>query len=212
MHTTTLDDHDLMLRTADGDAQAFETLYCRHNADAFRVALRVTGRRSAAEEATQEAFLGLWRTARQYDRTRGTFRAWMLAATRNRSIDWLRREARHDHGVEIDDAVLNRLQAADCTEEEAARRNETHTTRKLLADLPAVQRQVIDLAYFDQLTQAEIATKLGVPLGTVKGRQRLALTRLYKQLDRLGDPDLRQPVGIRCHARPPLAGLEKPEQ
>lgn len=186
MPTTALNDHDLMLRTADGDVRAFEALYNRHRAEVFRLALRVTGRRRGAEEATQDAFVSLWRTARQYDQRRGTFRSWLLTAARNRSIDWLRREARHDHGVVIDDVVLNRMQSADCTEGEAVKRHDAHATRKLVGDLPAAQREVIELAYFGQLTQVEIAQTVGVPLGTVKGRQRLALTRLHKQLHQLG--------------------------
>ena len=187
---TMLNDHDLMLRTADGDARAFETLYRRHHAEVFGVALRVTGRRRAAEEATQDAFLSIWRTACRYDQRRGSFRGWILATARNRSIDWLRRETRHDQTVEIDDAVLSRLQAVDCTEEEAAKRDEAHITRLLLGGLPVAQREVIALAYFGELTQVEIAQKVGVPLGTVKGRQRLALTRLHKQLDQPAGRDL----------------------
>jgi RNA polymerase sigma-70 factor (ECF subfamily) len=189
MNPTTLNDHDLMLRTADGDARAFEALYRRHHAAVFGVALRVTGRRRAAEEATQDAFLSLWRTACLYDQRRGSFRSWILATARNRSIDWLRREARHDQSVEIDDAVLNRIEALDCTEEEAATRDEARTTRLLLGDLPVAQREVIALAYFGELTQVEIAKKVGVPLGTVKGRQRLALTRLHKQLHQPAEGD-----------------------
>jgi RNA polymerase sigma-70 factor, ECF subfamily len=188
MHSTSLNDHDLMLRIAGGDARAFDALYSRHNAEVFRLALRVTGRRRAAEEITQDAFVGLWRRALQYDQSRGNFRSWILAAARNRSIDWLRREGRHDNTVDIDEPAASGLQSADCTEHEAVQHEEANTTRRLVADLPVAQREVIELGFFGQLTQTEIAHATGVPLGTVKGRQRLALTRLHKQLHQLEHP------------------------
>ncbi len=182
MQLNTLSDHILILRTGAGDVQAFEALYSRHSALVFSTALRITGRRRAAEEATQDAFLGLWRTARNYDATRGTLKAWLLSAVRNRSIDWLRREARHTRSIEISEAIVDGLEAADRTEEQAVRQEEARATRRLLDDLPAEQRQVIELAYFGELTQVEIAETVGIPLGTVKGRQRLALKRMHTQI------------------------------
>ncbi|HWF50017.1 MAG TPA: sigma-70 family RNA polymerase sigma factor [Solirubrobacteraceae bacterium] len=179
----TLGDHDLVLRTADGDAQAFEALYGRYRGQVFRMAMRVTGRPRAAEEVTQDAFVGLWRNARNYDPDKGTLNTWLMTAARNRGIDWLRRESRHDRACELDDALVERLEANDCTEEEAGRREQSRETRQLVAALPAEQRQVIELSYFAQLTQTEIAKSVGIPLGTVKGRQRLALRRMHRSLD-----------------------------
>jgi RNA polymerase sigma-70 factor (ECF subfamily) len=179
---TNLEDHDLVLRTADGDVQAFEAIYDRYSSQAFGVAIRVTGCRRAAEEATQDAFMGVWRAARTYDTSRGSLRAWILSMARNRSIDCLRRGARHNRDRGIDDALAGRLEAAERTEEVVASREESRHTRQLLLCLPADQRQVVELAYFNGLTQTQIADHVGAPLGTVKGRQRLALIKMHRML------------------------------
>jgi RNA polymerase sigma-70 factor (ECF subfamily) len=182
---STLEDRDLVARVVDGDVRAFEAIYDRYSAQVFGVAMAVTGRRRAAEEATQDAFLSLWRTADRYNTDRGTLKTWLLAMVRNRSIDWLRREARHDRGLEIDDALLGRLEAAERTDEQVAAREESRHARQLLISLPTKQRQVIELAYFKGLTHTEIAAEVGIPLGTVKGRQRLALAKMHEKLTSL---------------------------
>jgi RNA polymerase sigma-70 factor (ECF subfamily) len=176
------EDSDLLAGIRHGDVRAFEAIYDRYSTQVFSLAMRVTGRRRAAEEATQEAFLALWRAAADHDASRGTLKTWLLCIARNRSIDWLRREARHDRSVEIDDERLERLEAAERTDEQALSRDESRRTRELLVGLPSAQRQVIELAYFSGLTHAEIASKVGIPLGTVKGRQRLALTKMHREL------------------------------
>jgi RNA polymerase sigma-70 factor (ECF subfamily) len=171
-------DHDLVLRVANGDVRAFEAIYDRHSAQAFGLAMGVTGRRRAADEATQDAFLGVWRAARSYDTSQGTVKTWLLSMVRNRSIDCLRRDARHDRDPEIDDALVAELEAAQRTEEQVADREESRHAHQLLVSLPNDQRQVIHLAYFKGLTEPEIAVKVGAPLATVKSRQRLALTKI----------------------------------
>jgi RNA polymerase sigma-70 factor (ECF subfamily) len=178
-----LHDHELVLRVATGDVRSFETIYDRHSAQAFGLALRITGRPRAAEEATQDAFLGVWRAARSYDTTRGTLTTWLLSMVRNRSVDILRREARHDRDVEIDEALVERLETTERSPEgQVADREDARVTRQLLAGLPEDQRQVIELSYFEGLTQSEIAAKVGAPLGTIKGRQRLALIKMHREL------------------------------
>jgi RNA polymerase sigma-70 factor (ECF subfamily) len=184
----TMEDRDLMVRVVGGDVSAFEAIYDRHSDHVFALAMRVTGRRRAAEEAVQDVFLGLWRRAASYDPDRGALSTWLLAMVRNRSIDWLRREARYDRCLEIDDAVAERLEAADRTDVEVIAREESRTARQLLVTLPSDQRQVIELAYFNGLTHTEIAARLEIPLGTVKGRQRLALTKMRRKLT--GLPEL----------------------
>lgn len=164
------------------DARAFEAIYDRHSAQVYSLALRVTGRQRAAEEATQDAFLTLWRSAAHYDASRGTLKTWLLSIVRNRSIDWLRRERRHYRDLEIDDVLAGRLEGPERTDEQAATREEARHTRQLLLSLPSEQRQVIELAYFNGLTHTEISAKVGIPLGTVKGRQRLALSKLHREL------------------------------
>jgi RNA polymerase sigma-70 factor (ECF subfamily) len=179
---TSLDDHDLLLQVADGDVRAFEALYDRYSARAFSLAMRMTGRRDAAEEVTQDAFVGLWRTASRYEPGRGSLSAWLLSIVRHRGIDWLRGAARHDRDVEIDETLVGQLESDERTEEQVAERDECRRARQLLACLPRAQRQVIELAYFKGLTQSEIAKRAGIPLGTVKGRQRLALTKMHEAL------------------------------
>jgi RNA polymerase sigma-70 factor (ECF subfamily) len=176
-------DHDLVLRVANGDVRAFEAIYDRHSAQAFGLAMGVTGRRRAADEATQDAFLGVWRAARSYDTSQGTVKTWLLSMVRNRSIDVVRREGRHDRDVEIDDALVDGLASAERgTEEQVSDREDARDIRQLLLGLSDDQRQVIELAYFTGLTQAEIADKVGAPIGTIKGRQRLALIKMHREL------------------------------
>jgi RNA polymerase sigma-70 factor (ECF subfamily) len=184
-----LPDHELVLRVATGDVRSFEAIYDRHSGQAFGLALRITGGRRAAEEATQDAFLGLWRAAQTYDTSRGTLKTWLLSMVRNRSVDVLRREGRHDRDVEIDDALADGLESPERgTAEQVSDREDARDTRQLLLSLPDDHREVIELAYFTGLTQSEIAAKVGAPLGTIKGRQRLALIKMHRELS--GGPAL----------------------
>lgn len=179
---STVGDQELIVRVVAGDLRAFEAIYDRHSVPVFALAMRVTGRRRAAEEATQDAFLDLWRSAERYDPSRGTLQTWLLSMVRNRSIDWLRREARHARDVELDDALEGRLEAPERTDEAVLARERSRRSRQLLNSLRSEQRLVIELAYFKGLTQSEIAARLEIPLGTVKSRQRLALMRMHEQL------------------------------
>jgi RNA polymerase sigma-70 factor (ECF subfamily) len=180
-----LEDRDLVARVANGDIRAFEAIYDRHSAQVFGLAMRVTSCQRGAEEATQDAFVNLWRTADSYDPRRGALKTWLLAVVRNRSIDWLRREARHTLDVENNDAMLGRVEAPERTDDQAVTREEARHARQLLVSIPTEQRQIIELAYFKGLTQSEIAVKIGIPLGTVKGRPRLGLTKMHQQLTTL---------------------------
>jgi RNA polymerase sigma-70 factor (ECF subfamily) len=178
---TALDDGALIARVADGDLRAFETLYDRYRAQAFGLAVRLTGRRGTAEEVTQDAFLSLWRKASHYDPRRGSVGPWLLTFVRHRAIDSLRSGARRERTVELDSAA-ERLEAPDRTDDVVEGREESRDARRLVKELPADQRQVIELAYFGGMTQGEIAAKVGIPLGTVKGRSRLALEKLRRSV------------------------------
>ncbi len=177
-----LDDQELVTRIGAGDTQAFETVYDRHSSQVFSLAIRVTGRRRAAEETTQDAFLTLWRSPERFDADRGSLRNWLLTMVRNRSIDWIRREHRHDRSVEMDRPLADRLEASERTDEQVLARDQAREARRLVIGLPAEQRQVVELAFFSGLTQVEIAALLGIPLGTVKGRQRLAMAKMHREL------------------------------
>jgi RNA polymerase sigma-70 factor (ECF subfamily) len=177
-----LDDRDLVRRVVEGDARAFEVIYDRYCNQAFTLAMHVTGRWGTAEEATQDAFLVLWRAAHKYDPSRGTVKAWLLTVVRNRGIDLLRSGARHAGNVEFDQILAERLEAPQRTDQQVGDREDRCQARAMLSSLPHEQRVVIELAFFQGLTHPEIADKVGVPLGTVKGRQRLALAKLRRTL------------------------------
>ncbi len=169
---------------------ALAILYDRHQAAGYALAVRLIGQGALAEEVLQEAFLGAWRNAARYSRERGSVRTWLLAIVRHRAVDALRsRGARPE---------LRRLDAAhpgfvvpDVWPEVARRLDREHVVQAL-AELPEIQREAIELAYFGGLTQTEIAERTGAPLGTVKTRVRNGLLALRRRLERpLGRDDER---------------------
>jgi RNA polymerase sigma-70 factor (ECF subfamily) len=178
----TLADEDLMQLMRQGDAQAFEVIYERHANAAFSLAYRMTGRRGAAEDVVQEAFLSLWRSGTRYDRTRGSVRTWVLGIVHNRAIDALRRNLRHDTRRAGDEGIEERFEAKERTDLQAAHSEEAAEVRTALATLPEEQCKAIELAYFGGFSHSEIATMLETPIGTVKGRIRLGLEKLRGQL------------------------------
>jgi RNA polymerase sigma-70 factor (ECF subfamily) len=180
-----LADEDLMQLVRQGEAMAFELIYERHCSAAFSLAYRMTGKRSIAEDVVQEAFLSLWRSGARYDRTRGSVRTWTLGIVHNRAIDALRRGIVHDRRRASDEGIEERFEAPENTEVEAARRDESREIRAAMSGLPREQSQVIELAYFGGFTHTEIATMLGAPIGTIKGRMRLGLAKMRLAL---GDP------------------------
>lgn len=177
-----LADEEVMLLVQGGDPRAFEVLYDRHGGAAFSLAYRVTGNRTAAEDVAQEAFLSIWRSRLRYDPLRGSVRTWVLGIVHNRSVDSLRRGAVHDRRRSPLDGVEQTHEAAERTDVEAARREEARAVRSALDVLPDEQRRTIELAYFGGFSQTQIAELLGMPVGTVKGRMRLGLEKLRRQL------------------------------
>jgi len=172
-----LADNELLALTTRGDVRAFEGIYERHCGAAFSLAHRICREPATAEEATQDAFLAVWRNAGGYEASRGSCRTWILGIVRNRSIDALRRGQRHDRQRATDEGV-EELRAPLSTEGEVTRREQGNEVHEALRELPIAQRRVIELAYFGGLSQTEIAGLLGDPLGTVKGRMRLGLMKL----------------------------------
>jgi RNA polymerase sigma-70 factor (ECF subfamily) len=178
----TLADEELMQLMRQGDAQAFEVIYERHANAAFSLAYRMTGRRGAAEDVVQEAFLSLWRSGARYDCTRGSVRTWVLGIVHNRAIDSLRRNLRHDTRRASDEGIEERFEAKERTDLQAAHSEEAAEVRTALDALPEEQSKAIELAYFGGFSHSEIATMLEMPIGTVKGRIRLGLDKLRGQL------------------------------
>ena len=177
-------DEDLMRRIADGDSRAFEAIYDRHHRQAYSLARRFTGLAGGAEEATQDAFLLLWRKASRFDPQRSSLATWLLALVRYGSIDSLRRGAHRALYQAVGERPAEEIEAPERTEEHVLAIHENDRTMRLLAELSPEQREVIDLAYFEGYTQTEIAAKVGIPLGTVKGRTRLGLLNLRHAAER----------------------------
>src|SRR4051795_2548057 len=177
-----LADEELMQHVSRGDPRAFETVYDRHGGAAFSLAYRITGNRSAAEDAVQEAFISIWRSRARYEPERGSVRTWVLGIVHHRTIDTLRRNLVHDRRRTGAEGIEEEHEAKERTEVEVARRDEARTVRAALDTLPGDQNRVIELAYFGGFTHSEIADMLDMPLGTVKGRMRLGLDKLRRQL------------------------------
>jgi RNA polymerase sigma-70 factor (ECF subfamily) len=171
-----------MALVRDGDAQAFEVIFDRHANAAFSLAYRMCGRRAVAEDIVQEAFVSLWRSGARYDQQRGSVRSWVLSVVHNRAIDTFRRATVRTSRDIPDDGIAERLPADERTEVEVERRDEARQIRGALGELPAEQRQVIELAYFGGFSHSQIAEMLKLPAGTVKGRMRLGLTKMRTAL------------------------------
>jgi len=165
------------------DPEAFEVFYDRHGGAAYSLAYRILGERNAAEDCIQEAFISIWRSGGKFDSTRGSVRSWTLSIVRNRAIDALRSKAGKAPKLTFDDdEILAARPAQERTEDEAIMHETATEVRGALTKLPADQSKVIELAYFGGFSQSEIAGMLNVPLGTVKGRMRLGLTKLRVSL------------------------------
>lgn len=177
-------DADLMERVAAGDTGAFEAIYDRYSTRAYSLARSITGRAGGAEEATQDAFLLLWRKASSFDPERASLSTWLLSIVRYRSIDVLRRAASHGVLDRISDGAAERVEAPERTEDQVVAMQQYERALQLVAELPPKQREVIALKYVGGYTQEEIAEKVGIPLGTAKGRSRLGLLKLRDAAER----------------------------
>ena len=165
-----------------GEVRAFEVMFDRHAGAAYSLAYRMCGRRALAEDIVQEAFLSLWRSGTGFDRTRGSVRSWVLSAVHNRAVDALRRVGAKSGRDVSDEGIAERLRAPDSTDAQVERRDQARRVRGALDELPADQRQVIELAYFGGLSHTQIAEMLELPPGTVKGRMRLGLSKMRSAL------------------------------
>ena len=167
---------------------ALEELYDRHHRLALALAYRVVGDRESAEDVVQETFLAAWRQASTYHVERGRARAWLLSIARHRAIDRIRRSRGAGEMAELDESTVDeRAPDAFLVTDQNLRRERM---RSALDTLPAEQREVVEMAFYGGLTHTEIAGQTGVPLGTVKGRLRLAMDKLRSTL-----ADLRQEIG-----------------
>jgi RNA polymerase sigma factor (sigma-70 family) len=167
-------DEELLEAIAQGDDAALGALYDRFGRVAYAVALRVLRDQALAEDAVQEAFLAVWRSADAYRRERAKPATWILTLVHRRAVDLVRREDRRraDHLDEAPEPSVATVQ------DEADLRDRRSMVQAALRELPAEQRQALELAYYGGYTQSELAERLGVPLGTIKSRMFAGLTRL----------------------------------
>jgi RNA polymerase sigma-70 factor (ECF subfamily) len=170
-------DGQLIVRVAEGDHGAFDELHGRYSRAVLGLALRRLGDRGRAEDATQEAFVAIWRSARTYDPQRGKGAPWLYAVARNAITDGLRRTP--EPVAEPQDGPGREPDPAD----EAEASWTAWVVHRALEVLPEHERPVIELAYWSGLSQSEIAGRLSIPLGTVKTRTRSALARLADALE-----------------------------
>jgi RNA polymerase sigma-70 factor (ECF subfamily) len=176
-----LSDVSLVARCADGDEGALAELYDRFGRAAYGLALRIVRDATQAEDVVQEAFMDLWRSAARFDPSRSRPASYLLTFVHRRAVDLIRREqARPQRGGDIDD--LSVASTAEDPPSVVVASEQGTTVRQALAALPVLQRQVLELAYFNGLSQSEIAERLGEPLGTVKSRTHVALSRLRELL------------------------------
>ena len=178
VHDGVTSDGDLIQAAATGDHSAFEDLYRRYARPVFGLALRRLGDRGRAEDAVQETFASVWRSAGSYRPERGPGAAWLYAVARNAIVD--RARARSEIPAEIPDEAADTPGPAERTEQGWV----AWRVHRALEELSESEREVIALAYWSGLSQSEVAEFLGIPLGTVKTRTRAALSRLA---DVLGD-------------------------
>jgi RNA polymerase sigma-70 factor (ECF subfamily) len=172
-------DQELMLRVqADDDRDAFGELYARFSPRAMRLAWGMCRDDDRARDAVQDGFLSLWRTRAQYRPALGDVDAWAFTIIRNRAMDCHRRARRHESRLWRGEDVIEHMIAPGDIQHDVIADDDAQRLRTLLAELPAAQREVIALAYFGELTHTEIAARLTLPLGTVKGRMRLGMNRL----------------------------------
>jgi RNA polymerase sigma-70 factor (ECF subfamily) len=178
-----LSDEALVLLAARSQQTALAELYDRYGRPAYGLALRVLRDEALAEDAVQEALLGVWRTASRFVPERGTASTWILTLVHRRAVDLVRREQRRrtDPLESADDP------GAGSVDDEAWLRLQRERVQHALRQLPDQQREALELAYYGGFTQSELAERLGLPLGTIKSRVFAGLARLRELL---GEPGM----------------------
>jgi RNA polymerase sigma-70 factor (ECF subfamily) len=179
-----LSDEALVALAARSEQSALAELYDRFGRPAYGLALRILRDEALAEDAVQEAFLALWRTAARFVPERGKASTWILTLVHRRAVDIVRREER-GRADALEQAP--EPQSRDTVDEEAWLRLRRERVQDALRKLPDQQREAIELAYYGGFTQSELAERLGQPLGTIKSRMFLGLARLRELL---GEPGM----------------------
>lgn len=173
-------DRELLERIGRGDERAFAVVYSRYADLVYSVSLRVLRDAATAQDVAQDVFLRVWREPWRFEPERGKFAVWLASVTRNRALDMVRSQGRR-RAVEYrppEDAPEPVDGSAEDPQLAAEVASDTRLVRAAMSSLPEEQRRVVELAYFDGLSQREISERLQVPLGTVKTRARLAMQKL----------------------------------
>ena len=187
-------DQQLLRRIGQGDIRAFDEFYGRHSRAAYGMAIRVLGDGRLAEDAVQEAFLNVWRTASRFDARRGNPSTWLFTLVHRRAVDSVRVQQKHSYEqideqrVEGEEPDFHYLDFS------------PRAIRAQLALLPLRERELLVLAHYEGLSQTEIALRSGLPLGTVKSRMFHAYGKLRAMLASLGpasEKDAREPCASR---------------
>jgi RNA polymerase sigma factor (sigma-70 family) len=182
-------DRDLVRRLVGGDEEAFVAILRRQSTMAKGLALRLVRQPFIAEEIVQEAFLALWRNPAGYREDRGNFRSWLMSTVHHRAVDAVRREeAQRRRSRDADSGPALQDDVSGAVVEEAELAETRGKVRAALEEIPAKQRRILELMYFEGKTQSKIADELGLPLGTVKSRTLLGMRRLRGSLIEVSGP------------------------
>ncbi len=173
-------DAELLRAIALGDESAFASLYRQYSSILFGLLLRIVRDRPEAEDVLQEVFLQIWQQAANFDAARGRPFTWLVTLARSRAIDRLR--SRESRERTANAAAIEAVEEVGDAVTDAFRAEQSEVVRDALAEIPEEQRRALLLAYFEGLTQTEIATRLEQPLGTVKTRMRSGMQKLRELL------------------------------
>lgn len=174
-------DVELLHAIASGDEQALASLYDRYRVILFSLVLRILHSRDDAEDVLQELFLQVWKRASDFDESRGRPFTWLVTLARSRAIDRLRSLNARERAVNESARAAGPEAWSDAVDD-AIRSEQSEVVRRALDELPEEQRRTLLLAYFEGLTQSEIAARLGAPLGTIKTRMRSGMIKLRELL------------------------------
>jgi RNA polymerase sigma-70 factor (ECF subfamily) len=185
MNLSSAESPNYLPAVARGDRGAFEALYDRYSSTLYAMLVRILANPEDAQEVLQESFVKVWTSAKMFDAGRGSEVAWLISIARSRGIDRLRsRKIRGDREndagreISIHSSFVDKTTGAD----HAIRSQEQSVVRSALAELPEPQRVALELAYFEGLSQSEIAERLSEPLGTIKTRMQLGMKKLRGRL------------------------------
>lgn len=184
-------DVELFNRVQAQDEHALEQLYDRYEKLLFSFSFRMTNNKFLAEEVVQDVFTKIWSKQRNFDESKGKFSSWLLTVTRNATIDMLRKKKETPYEIDERDALHD---SAPSTEDQIEWKERNEEIREAVTHLPSEQQHIIELFYFKGMSQAKIAEACNIPLGTVKGRVRLALKHLRDILSPMNERGVQDDV------------------